>query len=262
MRHKARGFTLTELLIALGIGTSVLAGMIQMLASSNQLLRNQQELSLMQENGRYTISIMSRLLRQAGFDITTQANAIRGCNDTPTCVTDATVPNITVTGVIGDTLQVMSDSRRDSITDCQGNLPAPIIDLSDVVNIFYVKNDPDNEDIPSLFCFSSNANKEVAMIDHVQNMQVLYGVDTDNDQSANQYLNAASIAADASISMEDVVTLRIGLLVIAANNTKSRDDTKSYEVAGTTIAGDSEADFIRRLKRVFNVTVDLRNRDK
>jgi len=274
---KTHGFTLIELMIALSVGVVLLGGMLQMLAASNQLLRNQQELSLIQENGRFTLSLMSRMLRQVDFSNTGVAivNPLQGCDDAD-CALDqaAGLPAVSVTGVVGDTLQVGYHSLSDSVTDCQGQSDT----ANTFYNTFYVKK---VAGVSSLYCRSSASvldpalnptdpddDRSVLLVENIQNMQVLYGVDstqvasaTDQIGTANKYLNAAAIAADGTISMDNVVTLRLGLLVLASNNTKGSDDIKSHNVAGKAIIGNADIEFSRRLKRVFNVTIDLRNRD-
>lgn len=96
-----------------------------------------------------------------------------------------------------------------------------------------------------------------ALVEGVENFQVLYGVDdVFTDGIVDRYVTANSVA-DFSL----VVSVRIGLLVHGTNATGSindatQNDTDIHNVAGTLI--DPTDDNLRR--RVFNATIQLRNR--
>lgn len=96
-----------------------------------------------------------------------------------------------------------------------------------------------------------------ALVEGVENFQVLYGVDdVVTDGIADRYVTANNVT-DFSL----VVSVRIGLLVHGTNATGSindatQNDTDIHNVAGTLI--DPTDDKLRR--RVFNATIQLRNR--
>ena len=94
-----------------------------------------------------------------------------------------------------------------------------------------------------------------ALVEGVENMQVLYGVDTNSDGVADQYVTANNVG-----NFSLVTSVRIGLLIHGTNATGSVNDvgldTATYNVAGTTI--DPTDDRLRR--RVFSTTLQLRNR--
>lgn len=96
-----------------------------------------------------------------------------------------------------------------------------------------------------------------ALVEGVENFQVLYGVDDlIMDGIADRYVTANNVT-DFSL----VVSVRIGLLVHGTNATGSindatQNDTDIHSVAGTLI--DPTDDKLRR--RVFNTTIQLRNR--
>lgn len=62
-----RGVTLVELLVAVGIGVLLLAGVIQIFLGNSQAYRFNEALSRIQENGRFAIEEMTREIRMAGF---------------------------------------------------------------------------------------------------------------------------------------------------------------------------------------------------
>ena len=62
-----RGLTLIEILVALFVSGLVLAGVVQIYASSKQAYRVQESLSRLQENGRFAINRIAHDLRMAGY---------------------------------------------------------------------------------------------------------------------------------------------------------------------------------------------------
>jgi len=101
---------------------------------------------------------------------------------------------------------------------------------------------------PSLFRREFN-NAPQELIEGVEDLQVLYGVDTDNDKYPNQYQ-----AADAVVDFHDVVAVRVMLLVRSIDDNVT-DTPQTYTFNGATVTAND-----RRLRQVFSSTVALRNR--
>lgn len=93
------------------------------------------------------------------------------------------------------------------------------------------------------------------LVEDVENMQVLYGVDVDGDRQSDRYLLAHQIAAP--LTWNDVVTVRIGLLLRTPDNVAAQPDTASYNVASTIIPANGSD---RRQRYVVTSTVKIRNR--
>jgi type IV pilus assembly protein PilW len=122
-----------------------------------------------------------------------------------------------------------------------------------VSSVFFIGTNADG--VPALYERSlqlvGNASTMVnqEMVDDVEDMQILYGEDTDGNGTANVY-----VTADAVGNMDNVVSVRVSLLM------RTPDDhlvpTKqvyTYNGAVTTAP-----DY--RIRRVFNSTIKLRNR--
>ena len=62
-----RGFTLIELMIAMLIGVFLMGGVIQIFLSAKQAYRLQENLSRLQENGRFAMDFITKDVRMAGF---------------------------------------------------------------------------------------------------------------------------------------------------------------------------------------------------
>lgn len=95
-----------------------------------------------------------------------------------------------------------------------------------------------------------NGNRQV-LVAGVQDMQLTYGVDTNNDETVNVYVQANNVG-----NWEDVLAVRMALLV------RSRDDnvvdtSQTYYFPGPDNA---QAAPDRRLYQAFNATTTIRNR--
>jgi type IV pilus assembly protein PilW len=95
----------------------------------------------------------------------------------------------------------------------------------------------------------SENGTDLELIDGIEQMQVLYGVDTDDDDFPNRYLVSTAVP-----DMLDVISIRLMLLARSGSDSITEDFQKySYNSANVT-AGD------QRLRQVFSTTIALRNR--
>lgn len=62
-----RGLSIIELLIAMVMGLSLAAGVMQVYVGNTQTERDQEARARMQENGRFAINFLARELRMAGY---------------------------------------------------------------------------------------------------------------------------------------------------------------------------------------------------
>lgn len=104
---------------------------------------------------------------------------------------------------------------------------------------------------PALWRSENGDNQE--LVDGVERMIVMYGVDTDNDGSPNQYLPSDTVLP-APPAQPTVTAIRVWLVIRSENN-NVLEANQTYTLNGVDIAA---AD--RRLRQVFSVTIDLRNR--
>ena len=103
--------------------------------------------------------------------------------------------------------------------------------------------------LPALFRQEFNGAAQ-ELVEGVQDMQVLYGIDSDNDQFPNQYVTSNNVGAN----FQNVVSVRIMLLLQSIDDFVA-DDPQIYTYNGVTT---TPAD--RRLRQVFTTTIALRNR--
>lgn len=111
---------------------------------------------------------------------------------------------------------------------------------------FYIRNN--SAGIPSLYRKDgSDAAEE--LVQGVEGMQILYGVDTDGDGSGNQLVRANDV-----IDWAVVVSVHISL-VFRSEQDFLTTAPQSYVINGVTVTPTDQ-----RLRRVFTSTIGLRNR--
>ncbi|MFP4315872.1 MAG: PilW family protein [Desulfovibrionales bacterium] len=105
--------------------------------------------------------------------------------------------------------------------------------------------------IPALYRRVGAGNSE-ELVEGVENMQILYGEDTNNDGDVDRYHDAAGIG-----SWDNVLSVRIGLLLMTVNEIHDVEpDPGPYILAGTPVIPPAD----RRLRRVVETTIGIRNR--
>ncbi len=118
-----------------------------------------------------------------------------------------------------------------------------------VTNRYYIGNDLAGNPVLHRL---SGVNPAEEMIDGVENMQIVYGEDTTgSDQIADTYVNANAVS-----NWDDVVSVRIALLMRTVDEYGTETDTGTYNVLGTTINPVDD----RRRRRIFTSTIQIRNR--
>jgi type IV pilus assembly protein PilW len=87
------------------------------------------------------------------------------------------------------------------------------------------------------------------LVEGVENMQIIYGEDTDGDGGADTYRNADNVA-----DMGDVLAVRVSLLV-ASPEANVLPEAQSLTYNGASVDGSD-----RRLRQVFTTTIGMRSR--
>ena len=126
--------------------------------------------------------------------------------------------------------------------------------------IYYVgKRNDDANSPPGLFrralgvvggnAAMAGAPEEV--VEGVESMQVLYGVDTDGDRTVDQYVTADLVGDWAT-----VLSVQIALLMVANETSDDITGAASYSLGDVTANAAND----RRLRQVFHNSITLRNR--
>jgi type IV pilus assembly protein PilW len=105
--------------------------------------------------------------------------------------------------------------------------------------------------LPDAANAASRVLRTEELITDIESMQVLYGVDADGDFDIDAYRTAAAV-----VDWNTVRTVRIAFLARADSSTLTSNDTATYLMLGTTVNPVDD----RRQRRVFEMTISLRNR--
>ncbi len=212
-----RGFTLLELLIALLIGSIVIAVVGGLFLANSNTFRAVDDSSRLQENGRFALQTISRIVRQAGFvpaDVVQNASVSNQNDAFPLGLrgrTSVALPVVAGTTFISGTDGTNSaDHYSDTLTlafrpaptggtssgeivDCSGTprtaalLPGNIRPRDQtsapIVNTFFVAPSPNAASGNSLWCSVSTDGGATAasvseLIAGVDSFQVLYGINS------------------------------------------------------------------------------------
>ncbi len=208
-RHHQQGLSLIELMIAIMLSIFITAAMISLFVNSKQNYRLNENMSRLQENARFAVSFIARDLRMADYR---------------TCITKDRLSDA-IAGTNGslnnpDTVTIIWQSSECGVT------PATI-------NTTIYSIQTGSSGVPALFRSINGVNTE--LVEGIDDMQILYGEDTDHDDAPNYFVDSASVSA-----MAQVVSVRLSLVA------------GTMESNLTTTGG--------RITRDFTSTVTLRNR--
>lgn len=106
------------------------------------------------------------------------------------------------------------------------------------------------QNIPTLFSekiTDDASTKEEVIVQGVENLQILYGIDTDADDITNQYVTADNVGTD------EIISLRIDLLIRSYQPVA--DSPQKYIYQNTTVIPTDNF-----LRKEFSITIKLRNR--
>ena len=231
--HSQSGISLIEIMIALLIGAFLLGGVLQIFIGGKQTYRMQESLSRLQENGRFALDFIGRDVRMAGYWGCLNRSSGDVFGETVGGISKITLKAafiITPTGSCGTTV--------DKTATYYTNYTSTIIYSIDNANAVLHKCCPTN-------------NGTIDLIEGIENMQILYGEDMPvsgiYDGWANYYVPANNV-----VNWEKVVSIRISLLAVTL------DDNLTPEPMPYTFNGITTND--RKIRRVFNSTIALRNR--
>jgi type IV pilus assembly protein PilW len=244
-----QGFTLVELMIALTISLILLLVIGTIFTSSRQAFRVQEDNARIQESGRFALEILGRSIKQAGYA------------DVPFTGFKVAFAGIAITGIDGaagaaDTLTVQYDGVAGD-RECTNGIPVTAADVTAGNNIIqaYFNLDVANAQLRCAGQIAATPGVPApppagsVLLDNVEDLQILYGIDTTGDQSANQYIAVPG-------NWNQVVTARVCVLV-RSDKTNIVSGNNSYlNCNGAAVAVPAD----RRLRRAFTETFNLRNR--
>lgn len=275
--YQQRGLSLIELMIAMLIGLFMLLSISSVYLSNVKTNKIRDQFSLLEDNARIALDSMRNVIEHTGYkgrQNTIIENpfiiASTVINNDATCTPGRTIVNnapVTLDGGTGNDIDTNIDSigvkylgTGGVITDCSGGAsmqascqlsdpanPATKIS-SQIYNVFHLDSVTDR-----LLCAGSldKSGGEQLIAEGVENMQIVYGVDTSGNKIANEYVNAGSLNGKWS----QVVSIQIAVLVRSQRPVKDKAEQISYDLLGTQILSPND----KHQRAVFSTTVYIRN---
>lgn len=258
MPARQRGVGLVEIMIALVIGLIVLGSLIYLLVGSKKTSQSQDDLSRMQENGRYALDIIGKAIRQAGYrlDISQPLSAKplegadgkgKGATARPDTITLRRDP-----AWVKDAQNTLKGEEA----NCAGgiitsdNEPHPQTGLHAantqlIVSTFII----DKSELRCRTITPKGESTSAALIDHVENMQIEYGIDNTGNGSISAYVTANAVKDFAHVR-----AVRVSLLLKGSTPQAAAGPAPAYTFNGETVTAPD-----RFLRRVYTATFALRN---
>lgn len=292
LRRQA-GLSIIELMLAIGLGMVVLTAIGAIFIGSMNTYRLQEANARLQEGGRFALEVIGRSLRQAGADGNLTGTSIttlpeRSLAELP-CVVDgvncqvsaspnpllvgtacawvegvcvATNRSFALQGIDGaagaaDRFAVQYFGQIGGTRDCVSRN----VGADELVTEVYALNGTD------LRCNNGTGTGGVQpLLSDVEDMQILYGIDTDGDQTANVYSAAPSgafpIPADR-VHWNNVVSARVCVMLRSAEEGFAPAGQRPLDCVRALDPDAAAASAVRndtRLYRTFVATFNLRNR--
>ncbi len=120
--------------------------------------------------------------------------------------------------------------------------------------LYYIAPSQADSSINSLYRLGLSGTPD-ELVEGVDSMQILYGVDTDVGSNIDGIANHF-VKADAVANFNDVVSIRLGMLFSTTRSAKKKAGAaKSYTLAGTVITAPAD----RKSRQALNTTIKLRN---
>ena len=326
-----RGFSLVELMIALVITLILLGGISQIFLSSKKSFTVQDTLGRMQENGRFSVDMLTADLRRAGYwggnaDISQISGTLGSTDDDGTCATtdttwgrmvetriyglndtsagyacltgysqgDALVLRYASPWVLGGTTLPTAPTAAENANriflrsslfsgrifqgkdiDLQENdmdldsttPPKPSERVSELIaHAYYIGSTAASQcsgvNVPTLRRVDLGNNGQPGSAEiafGIEQMQVRYGLDTDGDNTVDQFRDASDVvdAGPPATDWDNVIAARIWLLTRAECPETGFTNTNTYPMADIVYDPSPDDGFRRQL---YQSTVYLRNR--
>ncbi len=270
MKQKQQsGFSLIELMIAMVIGLILIGALVQVFISNKQSYQTADDTSILNDNARYAVTVLSNQLRLSGHQIEPILGRENSLTSEAVGFSD---PSTSIQFAPGTYLfgSATNSGNYDTLyMRFQGSSikPLNICGLSATTaainTVRYSVKSVDYEQGPDTGVLSCavSGSAEQNFADHVEMFRVLYGIDSNNDDVADKYVSANNVLPANSTQpvkgseWEQVVSLKIGLLLRSNNRVKGNTSSVTYQVLDKSV---SYSDPFAR--KVVISTISLRNR--
>jgi len=302
-RHFTRqhGLTLVELMVSMVLMLLISLATLAIFNVSSSSYRTVDANQDLQDNARFAMEIIGQAARSAGYQdwtgttsvggdltdkvfgpITIDKWRIQGANNADINGGNSTTfgssnginkSDAFIVRFFGATSLVNPAKDDGSMIDCSGrSIPYPVGSEDVGMSAFFIKI---LNGEPELYCKSYKTGSgfsDTQIIRGVETFQVMYGLDTDNDDIPNRWISATSAwdPFSASPNWNNVVAIRIGMVLRGqAGSSQGQSATASANdlyPLGKSFTDTSTEEGLKfsppndgRLRRVFSSTFVLRN---
>ncbi|MCB2427776.1 PilW family protein [Methylophaga pinxianii] len=151
--------------------------------------------------------------------------------------TSGSIAHNTGTGSPGNITQALGKNYT-------GGWVVPVVTLSYFISSNNIRN------MPALYQRNAVSTATVELVEGIEDMQILYGIDTTGDGVVTTYE-----PADAVGNWNDVLSVKISLLLRSIEDNLTADGPQTYRFNDTNVTAND-----RRLRSVYTKTFTLRNR--
>ncbi|HEY8024590.1 MAG TPA: PilW family protein [Burkholderiaceae bacterium] len=238
LRSRQAGMSIVELMVALTIGLFLMLVVANLFIGSKQTYRNQDNMSRLQENGRFAISILGKSIREAGYHTLT-FNPLANMYQKNTNINSWPYSATVLTGSNGTSGAPDSISlSADNTVDC---LNASV--TSPATNQYAINSSS------QLTCKSMNSGTTGVLLDGVEDLQILYG---ESLGTTRRFVDAS----DSTINWGNVDTVRVCVLLRTVETGLTVSAQSYTDCSGNT--GQTKAD--GRIRQSFSETFAVRSR--
>lgn len=273
-KKNSAGFSLVELMIAMMLGLFLMSGIIQLFLSSSQTYSVVTSQSQSQESGRFGLFFLTRSLRHAGY--WGEAATKKQFNAHDVFETDAIIfgnnNDSSIAEVLNGTDELyvrMTGAEDSNIQTCLGE---SLAQHKIAIDRYFIAPPQIGEKAPSLFCSSQVYNidtttyeitspdpsapviaKVQPLLNGIENMQILYGIDTSNDagEATTTYVTADTIPPN---KWSTIRAIKVALLSTSNESTSGITNNQTYTLLDEAVTVDD-----KRPRMIFQQLVSLRN---
>lgn len=203
------GLILIELLVAVLISAILIIGLVQIVQASRSSFRLQESQSEVQENGRYALSTLAKIIRQTGYNPQPWNDLFE-----PQGITPETLDNVTSRS---DRLAV----RFWSNTNCFDNRNPVVDGFGEAA--FYIRESSfdlnDRKDLTHSCRYGPTAASLVTqirregLVRNVESFQALYARDNDTDGHVDLWVKGGDWSNE-----QQIIGIRLGLLLSSTDS--------------------------------------------
>ncbi|MCK0538497.1 PilW family protein [Alcanivorax quisquiliarum] len=233
MMQNQRGLTLIELMIAMLLSALVILAATQLFTTNQQLFMTQQIASRVMDDGQLVLRFIGSDMRQAGYS----GGALPSYS------------GVVFGGAGGSDDGDPSDQvavRFNGNQDCQGTVSPTSVTIT---NLYFVNGNGE------LMCDGSLSADPVALVEGVEAMRVMYGLDMAGDGEIGPIRFMDATAAQGV--SRPVVAIRLAILMAEESNALPVNEERTWHVLDREITTGKD----QVLRRIFTSTFMLRSMD-